>query len=268
MEIISKITLSFLLLLLKIIFEILKSILLNQFVVFFFGLWTRISRKFWRWKIIATKNFLQKWVSLKQNMFLIWTLFSEEFEEIKKWTCRFQVRTRRFNVSERKNKLFETKVWFPCTKNPDEIGDSNSCYSQIVSSSGLKPPFANRNCCYQSSGSDSNAYYSQMVSSSGLKPPFANSNRCCLRFHQDSSCTGTIRAFWTFYIFFQQHGIFVHALHIFRIILCILNFLHLKCLFCFAHPSPQVKKCWISSTSSEFSRKSFQISEISSEKKN
>ena len=36
MEIISKITLSFLLLLLKNIFEILKNILLNQFVMFFF----------------------------------------------------------------------------------------------------------------------------------------------------------------------------------------------------------------------------------------
>ena len=89
---------------------------------------------------------------------------------------------RRFHAAERKYIMFKTSVWFPCTKNPDEIGDSNSCYSQIVSSSGLKPPFANRNCCYQSSGSDSNAYYSQMVSSSRSIPPFANRNRCLIFF--------------------------------------------------------------------------------------
>ena len=94
---------------------------------------------------------------------------------------------RRFHAAERKYIMFKTSVWFPCTKNPDEIGDSNSCYSQIVSSSGLKPPFANRNCCYQSYGSGRNAYYSQMVSLCGLKHRFANRNRCYQSSGSDSN---------------------------------------------------------------------------------
>ena len=91
-------------------------------------------------------------------------IFSEENEEYIKLSGRYEVRARRFHAAERKYIMFKTSVWFLCTTNPDEIGDSNGCYSQMASSGGLKPQFANRNCCYQSSGSDSNTYYSQMVS--------------------------------------------------------------------------------------------------------